>query len=123
MNTQTQPLELHAIVELFGHQKMAGKVTEYQLGGNFIRIDVPETSTQAAYSRIVNPSAVYAINPVTEDVARGMAERFQTKPLEAWDIREMERRLLALKKPANEAVDLETEGDEDQGSYYEDRGL
>lgn len=97
MNTQNQPVELHAIIELFGHQKMAGKVSEYQLGGNFIRIDVPETSTQGAYSRIVNPSAVYAINPVTEDVATAMAERYQTKPLESWDIREMEKRLLALK--------------------------
>ncbi|WP_080057165.1 hypothetical protein [Spirosoma aerolatum] len=104
MNQQAQPLELYAVVELFGHNRMAGKVSEYNLGGNFIRIDVPETSTQGAYSRIVNPSAVYAINPVTEEVATAMAERLQTKPIEAWDLREMEKRLLALRSAQNEPL-------------------
>ncbi|MBO0947549.1 hypothetical protein [Fibrella forsythiae] len=117
MNTPTQkPVELHAIIELFGHQKMAGKVSEYQLGGNFIRIDVPETSTQGAYCRIVNPSAVYAINPVTEEVAKGMAEHLQTKPIEAWDISTMQRKLLALKNATNEPAD---EDPQDEGDYYE----
>lgn len=112
MNTNSNPVELWCIVELFGHQKMAGKISEYQLGGNFIRIDVPETSTQAAYSRVVNPSAVYAINPVTEEIAQAMAERYQTKPLESWDIREMEKRIMALKQPANQPV-----GEDDDLSY------
>ena len=96
MQNQSQPVELWAIIELFGHQKMAGKISEHVLAGNFIRIDVPETKKQAAYSRMVNPSAVYAINPVTETVARSMAERYQTKPLDAWDISEMYQRLQAM---------------------------
>ena len=58
--------ELFAVVELFGHQRMAGKVTEHNWGSStFVRIDVPETKHQPKFTRIVNPSAVYAINPVT----------------------------------------------------------
>ena len=32
-----------AIVELFGHQRIAGKISEHAVGGcSFVRIDVPE---------------------------------------------------------------------------------
>ena len=90
--------ELNAIVELFGHTRMAGKVTEQTIGSaSFIRIDVPETDQQPKFTRIVNPSAVYAINPVTEDVMVAMAERISEKPIDAWDITKMQEKLMALK--------------------------
>ena len=91
-------LELFAIVELFGHQRIAGKVTEQTVGSStFIRIDVPETDAQPSFSRIVNPSAIYALNPVTEEVMKEMARGIQQKPIEAWDIRKMQEKLLQLK--------------------------
>lgn len=62
----TDKIELFAIVELFGHNKVAGKVSEQNMGSfTFCRIDVPETPQQPAFTRFVNPSAIYAINPVT----------------------------------------------------------
>lgn len=92
-------LELLAIVELFGHQRIAGKVTEQTVGSStFIRIDVPETDSQPPFTRIVNPSAVYALNPVTEEVMIHMAQHLQQKPIEAWDIRKMTDKLLQLKE-------------------------
>lgn len=94
-----QKLELFAIVELFGHQRMAGKITEQTVGSStFIRIDVPEIKSRPSFSRIVNPSAVYAINPVTEEVALHMANQFEVKPLESWDIQRMTEKLIALKQ-------------------------
>jgi len=93
-----EKFELNAIVELFGHQRMAGKVTDQSVGGaSFIRIDVPETKSQPAFTRIVKPSAVYAINPVTEEVMLYMAENITAKPIDAWDIQTMQKKLLALK--------------------------
>ena len=101
--------ELSAIVELFGHTRMAGKVTEQTIGSaSFIRIDVPETKTNPSFTRIVNPSAVYAINPVTEEVMLDMAEQISERPIESWDIRRMQQKLLALK-------DREEEADSDLG--------
>ena len=92
-------LELNAVVELFGHNRMAGKVTEQSIGvATFIRIDVPETSQQPKFTRLVNPSAIYAINPVTEEVMLQMAEMITSKPIESWDIQTMQRKLLALKE-------------------------
>jgi len=97
-----EKFELNAIVELFGHQRMAGKVTDQSVGGaSFIRIDVPETKSQPAFTRIVNPSAVYAINPVTEEVMLYMAENITAKPIDAWDIQTMQKKLLALKSDAD----------------------
>ena len=94
-----QKFELNAVVELFGHQRIAGKVTEQSIGvATFIRIDVPETSQQPKFTRIVNPSAIYAINPVTQEVMLQMAEMITSKPIDAWDIRTMHEKLLALKQ-------------------------
>lgn len=92
-----QKFELSAIIELFGHQRMAGKVTEQTIGGaSFVRIDVPESKTQPSFSRMLNPSAIYAINPVTEEVMIEMVDRLEKKPIESWDIREMQKKLLLL---------------------------
>lgn len=99
----TETFDLFAIVELFGHNKIAGRVTEQSIGvATFIRVDVPDTTTQPKFSRLLNPSAIYAINPVTEEVATAMAENIAVKPIESWDIREMQKKLLALKAPSNE---------------------
>lgn len=92
-----QKFELFAVVELFGHQRIAGKVSEQSIGvATFVRIDVPETTQQPKFTRIVNPTAIYAINPVTEEVMLQMAEMITSKPIDSWDIRTMHQKLLAL---------------------------
>jgi hypothetical protein len=103
MNDNT--FELYAIVELFGHQKVAGKVSEQAIGSStFVRIDVPETQSAPPFTRFVNPSAVYAINPVTEEVMLARAENIQAQPIDAWDIRRMHEKLLLLgqQEPGND---------------------
>lgn len=98
-----EKIELFAIVELFGHTRISGKVTDQSIGGStFVRVDVPDTSVQPKFTRFLNPSAIYAINPVTEDVMKEMADRIGQKPIDSWDIREMQKKLLALKKNDNE---------------------
>lgn len=92
-----EKLELFAVVELFGHQKIAGKVTEQSIGpATFVRVDVPESEKQPGFTRLLNPSAIYAINPVTEEVMKYMAGRFEAKPIESWDIQKMYEKVLAL---------------------------
>lgn len=104
-----EKLELNAIVELFGHTKMAGKVTEQSIGiATFIRVDVPETINSPAFTRLLNPSAIYAINPVTEDVMNHMAINLQQKPIESWDVQKMHQKLLELKnKPCESELPFE----------------
>lgn len=95
----TEKLELAAIIELFGHTTIACKVTESSFGDDFLQCDVPETAAQPSFTRIIAKKAVYAINPVTEEVMLLKAESMNTKPIESWDIRKMQEKLLMLQPP------------------------
>lgn len=109
-----QKFELNAVVELFGHQRMAGKVTEQSIGvATFIRIDVPETSQQPKFTRLVNPSAIYAINPITEEVMLQMAEMITAKPIDSWDINTMHKKLLELKGKSQSSGESDDHFEED----------
>jgi hypothetical protein len=59
------------IVELFGHQKVAGLVSEQAIGGcSFIRVDVPASEHSPAMTKFYGQGAIYCMTPVTEDLAR-----------------------------------------------------
>lgn len=95
MTDSAEKLEAWVIVELFGHQRIAGKLTEQQIGGgNMIRIDVPETKSQPGFTRFLGNAAIYAINPVSEQIARAAAENLNAAPVRAYDIPELAQRQL-----------------------------
>lgn len=76
-----------ALVELFGHQKIVGKVSEATLaGGAFLRVDVPEFNKEPAFTRLYGPGAIYSINPVTEEVARGLLTHYRNRPVERFEL-------------------------------------
>ena len=76
-----------ALVELFGHQKIVGKVTEATMaGGAFLRVDVPAFDHSPAFTRFYGPGAIYSINPVTEEVARGLCERYRNEPVSRFEL-------------------------------------
>ena len=58
-----------AVVELFGHQRIAGRVTEQVIAGQgFIRVDVPAIGNIVAFTRLFGPGAIYSIIPTTEEM-------------------------------------------------------
>jgi hypothetical protein len=76
-----------AILELFGHRKLAGRVTEATLaGGSFLRIDVPGLDGETAATQFYGPSAIYAITPCEESVARRFAQDHQPAPVVRWEL-------------------------------------
>ena len=79
-----EKFDVWALVELFGHSRIAGRVTERNLGGAaFLQVDVPETEKNPAFTRVLNPSAIYAINPIDETTARNYAERLDAAPIKS----------------------------------------
>ena len=95
-----EPFCQWAIVELFGHQRMAGCVTNEAVGGcSFVRVDVPETPGAPAYTRLLGQGAIYAINIVTEDVARVAAATFRSAPVSAFDLPELRERTVTHPLP------------------------
>jgi hypothetical protein len=105
---QDTKLDLWCLVELFGHTKIAGHCTEQNIAGtNMLRVDVPETTHQPAFTRFFGSSAIYSINPIDELTAREMAERLTVKPIESWNISEIARKHNLLVAGAAKVVDEE----------------
>lgn len=85
-----------AIVELFGHSKIAGRVTEQQIAGStFLRVDVPDREGQPGFTRFYGANAIYALTPVDEEIARRAAEAISPKPVTVWGVVLPERQLPA----------------------------
>jgi hypothetical protein len=87
---QSSQLEQWAIVEIFGHVRYAGTISEHQIGGsNFVRVDVPEIDGEPAFTKLFGQAAIYSITPVSEQIARLVAKQFQSRPLTVY-VQELE---------------------------------
>ena len=121
MNSTTEKFEQWCIVELMGHQKIAGRCTEQNIAGsNMLRVDVPATLgtsqmiAQAAFTRFYSSSAVYAIHPVDEATATAMAGKLQQAPITIWDMQEI------LKKGQKE---LSGSSEQDNNAFCEEHNF
>ena len=64
---QSERFEEWAIVEVMGHRRFAGLVTEQAIGGaSFVRIDIPEARDLPAFTKLFGGSSIYCITPCTE---------------------------------------------------------
>lgn len=82
-NGQNQvKFEHYCLVELFGHQRIAGFVSEATIGGGaFIRVDVPNPHAEGdLYTRYFGPAAIYAINPTTKEEVFRLVGMLHPKP-------------------------------------------
>lgn len=78
------------LVELFGHTRIAGRVTEQTVGGcSFVRVDVPAVDDQPAFTKLYGNAAIYAISPVTEEIAIAAAKSYRVVPVAPYDIPEL----------------------------------
>lgn len=80
-----------ALLELFGHSKIAGRVTAVELGGaSFVRIDVPEIDGKQAITRYFSPSAIFSITPMTEQTVRSIIKTgLQPELISRYDVKRM----------------------------------
>lgn len=100
MSQTQEKFDLWCVVELFGHQKIAGRCTEQNIAGtNMLRVDVPETKDQPGFTRLFGSAAIYAINPVDEMTAKHFAESLQQRPIHSWDVKEMIKKNTELLLP------------------------
>lgn len=87
---EAKPFESWALVELFGHNRIAGLVTEAEIGGGkFIRVDVPAIGEARPLTKLYGPAAIYAITPLEKDTALALAKRIDPAPVQAWDAKHL----------------------------------
>jgi hypothetical protein len=83
--------ETWAIVDLFGHQRLAGLVSEAAIGGaSFIRVDVPGVDGQAAFTRYFGGAAIYSISPCSEAVAKALVRVSNPRPVSLYDLPQLQ---------------------------------
>lgn len=76
------------IVELLGHRRLAGRVSEVTVAGHgFLRLDIPPAGADPGRTQFIAPSAVYALHPVDETTARTAATTWRPEPVSRWELR------------------------------------
>ena len=80
--TEQARFEEWAIVEVMGHQRYAGLVSEQAIGGtSFVRVDVPALEDVPAFTKLLGSSSIFSITPVTREIAVDAAWRFASRPI------------------------------------------
>ena len=82
-------LQGFALVELFGHQRIVGAVSQKPMGSEvWIRVDVPNLTSSGkvirdGFTRFFNPKAIYSMTPISEDVMLNLLPSIDGTPAEA----------------------------------------
>lgn len=99
-----QKTDQFAIVELFGHARIAGRISEQNFGGaTLVRVDVPEVRYTerhfdanmparevviAAHTRSFGGAAIYSINWVDEAAATLAAQSIKHRPIQVYGLKD-----------------------------------
>lgn len=96
-STEIKPIQTWAVVELMGHVKTAGMVSEEShFGTVLLRVDVPAVDRQIARTEFYGGGAIYRLIPCEEQVARMVLSQTRQEPIVYFK----------LPKPSFEQVDM-----------------
>jgi hypothetical protein len=106
---EQERFEAWGIVDLFGHTRLAGRISEQTIGGEtFIRVDVP--NGEGFHTRLFGKGAIYGMSLTDEAIARATAKASAPRPVSAYDV----PALLADQRPKSESRSLFTDGEDDR---------
>ena len=84
-----QPFEGWAILELMGHRRLAGRVSEQEFAGSsFVRLDVYAEGDAPIVTQLYSASAVYCLTPTSEDIARKLSTTSRPRPVSRYELGE-----------------------------------
>lgn len=84
---QQDKFESWGLLELFGRQRLAGRISEQTIGGiAFLRIDVPAVEGAQAYTRFFTSGAIYGLTPMTEETTMQLAKQLRSAPVSRYDV-------------------------------------
>lgn len=88
MSTESNTKFEHwALVELMGHQRIAGLVSEVCIAGKgMIRVDVPNEKGEFLFTRFYSPEAIYCVSPTDKQIAIGLALKTASRPVSIYDL-------------------------------------
>lgn len=123
MSTATETFEQWAIVELMGHVRVAGRVTEEEhFGAKLGRIDIP-THDDGFTTQFFGGSSVYRLTPTTEEIARKVALHSQPAPVYHFELtppKQNEAYYESLRHGAAALEDEDQDDDDEAAALYDE---
>lgn len=123
MTTAIKPeADVWGIVETFGHQRIAGRLSDHSIGGTtFLRVDVPpllagidaygtQTVAVDGHTKLYGGAAIYAISFVDETAARVAAAEIRHVPIQTYSV---EQALTRMGVDGRKALGLDSGGGDD----------
>lgn len=108
MSEENNAFEGWCVLELFGHRRLGGYVSEQEIAGvAMLRIDVPGKDDKVVATQYYGSSAIYALTPTTEEMAKAVALRNQPRPVSRFE-------LLPMRREPVEEPEFEYEEDDDR---------
>jgi hypothetical protein len=83
-------IDCWALVELFGRQRIVGRVSTQQVGiAVLLRVDVPDLTkdgkiVQAGFTRFYGPGAIYSLTPVDENAVHQLLPMISGEPVKEY---------------------------------------
>lgn len=88
-----QGIDCWALLELFGHQRICGRISTQMVGAAaLIRVDVPDLTkagkvVRKGFTRFYGPAAIYSLTPVDEAAVRQLLPMISGEPVKEWEYR------------------------------------
>ncbi len=122
MSESHTDIEGWAIVDLFGHQHLAGYVSTVIIGtSGMLRCDVPAIDDRPAFTRFLGPGAIYSLTLTTQDVVLKALKSLRPPPITVYIPQERQ-----LEPPQPETFDVRVcrpddflNEDPDEGDFEE----
>lgn len=85
MTENSNGFDQWGILELMGHVRLAGRITEEShFGAALGRIDIP--NGDGFTTQYFGGGSIYRLTPTTEDIARSVAQHNQPQPVSRWEL-------------------------------------
>jgi hypothetical protein len=86
---RTEKFETWAVVEIMGHVRVAGRVSEEaRFGTVLLRVDIPTDDT--FMTRYFGGSSIYSLSPCTEEIARSVAAYRTAEPVYRYELPQLQ---------------------------------
>lgn len=74
-NKDQETIETWAYVEIMGHSRVAGRVSERKIGvAVMLQVDVPKPDEGFSHTELYSPASIFSIKPTTEQWCRGFVK-------------------------------------------------
>lgn len=87
MGVEKEKLEQYAVIEMMGHRKIVGKITESDIAaGVLLKVTVLSKDGKPDRTEYIGLASIYCLTIVTEEVALAVAASNSPEPTWAWNI-------------------------------------